>query len=112
MANLTNHHGFAFTSLHFSLSNKVLRVKITISRWENKLRRFVDCEPLDFRLKAPSFHRPCELEFKIESTADYFSNIISKKLLESFLLLKLTKEEWQSLIDVYQNYLERSLSGG
>ena len=95
-----------FTTLNLSLSNKELRVQITISR-ENEPGCFFDCEPLNFSLKAPAFHRPCELDFYIKSTTDDFRDIFSKGLLESFLLLKLTKTEWKQLISDYECYLKR-----
>ena len=97
----------AFTALDLSLCNKELHVQITISHWENESSRFIDCEPLTFSLKAPAFHRPCELDFHIKSTTSDFRNIFSKGLLESFLLLKLTPEKWKRLITDYESYLEK-----
>ena len=97
----------AFTSLNIYLCNKELRVQITIIRWESESGRFVDCEPLSFSLKAPAFHRPCELNFHIKSTTKDFRNIFSKGLLESFLLLKVTKAKWKKVINDYECYLER-----
>ena len=96
----------AFTMLNLSLCNKELHVQIIISR-EHKPGCFYDCEPLNFSLKAPAFHRPCELDFSIKSTTDDFRDIFSKGLLESFLLLKLTKTEWRQLIDDYESYFEK-----
>lgn len=96
----------AFTALDLSLCNKELDVQITISHWENESRRFIECEPLRFSLKAPAFHRPCELDFHIKSTTSDFRNIFSKGLLESFLLLKLSREKWKKLITDYESYLK------
>lgn len=95
----------AFTVLNLSLCNKELRVQITISR-ENEAGCFFDCEPLSFSLPAPAFHRPCELDFSIKSTTDDFRDIFSKGLLESFLILKLTKTKWKQLINDYERYLK------
>ena len=97
----------AFTSLNLSLCNKELHVQITINRLESESGHFVDCEPLNFSLKAPAFHRPCELDFHIKSTTKDFRNIFSKGLLESFLLLKVTKAKWKEVINAYEYYLEK-----
>ena len=95
----------AFTALNLSLCNKELRVQITISHCKSNC--FVDCEPLNFSLKAPAFHRPCELDFYIKSTTKDFQNIFSKGLLESFLLLKVTEGDWTKLINDYKCYLKK-----
>ena len=101
-----------FTKLNLSLCNKKLDLQITISREnEHDPGHFIDCEPpLDFSLTVPAFHRPCELDFSIKSTTDDFRDIFSKGLLESFLLLKLTKPEWKKLISDYERYLEKRYS--
>ena len=91
-----------FTTLDLSLCNKELHVQIIISHWENKSKRFVDCEPLSTSLKVPAFHRPCELDFHIKSTTKDFRNIF-----KSILLLKVTQEDWKKLINDYECYLER-----
>ena len=90
-----------FTTVNMSLCNKDLHIEI---RLENESGGFVDCKPFDFRV--PGFHRPCELDFRITSTAKDFRNIYSKGLLEIFLLLKLTKGEWKELINEYEGYFE------
>jgi len=96
----------SFTKLDLYLCNKELKGQITL-RWENELRCLVDCEPFKFSLKAPAFHRPCELNFCFESTTNDFRNIFSRELLESFLLLKLTRGTWKKLITDYEAYLEK-----
>lgn len=96
----------AFTKLDVTLCNKELRVQINIIR-ENKTGSFIDCaEPLNFSLKAPAFHRPCELDFSIKTTTDEFRDIFSKGLMESFLLLKVAKPEWKKLMNEYECYLK------
>ena len=96
-----------FTTLNLTFYNKELRVQITIGR-ENEPGQFFDYEPaLIFTLKVPTFHRPCELDVSIKSTTDDFRNISSKVLLDTFLLLKLTKTEWKQLIKDYESYLGR-----
>ena len=101
-----------FTKVMLSLCNKKLLIQITLQKLvQTKVQTdergcFLDCaEPFEFTLIIPDFHRPSTLDFTITSTAKDFRNIFSKGLLDIFLLLKLTKEDWKKLINEYECYL-------
>jgi len=98
----------SFTKLDLYLCNKELDGQITL-RWENESRCFVDCEPFKFSLKAPAFHRPCELNFCFESTTNDFRNLFSGVLESLVLSVKLTslRGTWKKLITDYEAYLEK-----